>query len=209
MSNYDYQFKTIIVGEPSVGKTCLIQRLVHDTFNPLHTLTIGVELDFMEMFIDGLNIKLQIWDTAGMEKFRSITQAYYRNSALVLIVFDLTNRNSFNEAITTWIQNVRAHSNKFATILLVGNKKDMVAERAVTTSEVYRAAQDLDIPYAEVSCVTGEGVHETFRIASTITLDNFLDLPQTTDFKKYGIKLSPSKEMSIECTKKKKKNDCC
>ena len=186
---YNLQFKTIVVGNAGVGKTCLIRRLTKNDFNGLHTLTIGVELDFKTLQVDGQEIRLQLWDTAGMEKFRTITQAYYRGSILVFIVYDITDAKSFYEATTDWYQNVKKFTHNYASIVLIGNKCDQYRKRAVTKEELKHAGERLGISYAEVSCATGEGVTEVFTQGCVDVLAQKSIMPPNVDFNKYGIKL--------------------
>uniref|UniRef100_A0A8C5W6M1 RAB2A, member RAS onco family n=1 Tax=Microcebus murinus TaxID=30608 RepID=A0A8C5W6M1_MICMU len=107
---YAYLFKYIIIGDTGVGKSCLLLQFTDKRFQPVHDLTIGVEFGARMITIDGKQIKLQIWDTAGQESFRSITRSYYRGAAGALLVYDITRRDTFNH-LTTWLEDARQHSN--------------------------------------------------------------------------------------------------
>lgn len=109
----------LIVG---VGKSCLLLQFTDKRFQPVHDLTIGVEFGARMITIDGKQIKLQIWDTAGQEAFRSITRSYYRGAAGALLVYDITRRDTFNH-LTTWLEDARQHSNSNMVIMLIGNKR--------------------------------------------------------------------------------------
>ncbi|KAF0047431.1 hypothetical protein F2P81_001064 [Scophthalmus maximus] len=104
-----------------VGKSCLLLQFTDKRFQPVHDLTIGVEFGARMITIDGKQIKLQIWDTAGQESFRSITRSYYRGAAGALLVYDITRRDTFNH-LTTWLEDARQHSNSNMVIMLIGNK---------------------------------------------------------------------------------------
>merc|ERR1712214_167019 len=101
--SYSYLFKYIIIGDTGVGKSCLLLQFTDKRFQPVHDLTIGVEFGARMINIEGKQIKLQIWDTAGQESFRSITRSYYRGAAGALLVYDITRRDTFNH-LTTWLE---------------------------------------------------------------------------------------------------------
>ena len=105
-----------------VGKSCLLLQFTDKRFQPVHDLTIGVEFGARIINIEGKQIKLQIWDTAGQEAFRSITRSYYRGAAGALLVYDITRRDTFNH-LTTWLEDARQHSNSNMVIMLIGNKR--------------------------------------------------------------------------------------
>ena len=112
-------FQNIFSG---VGKSCLLLQFTDKRFQPVHDLTIGVEFGARMINIEGKQIKLQIWDTAGQEAFRSITRSYYRGAAGALLVYDITRRDTFNH-LTTWLEDARQHSNSNMVIMLIGNKR--------------------------------------------------------------------------------------
>jgi len=122
--NYDYIFKFIIIGDSGVGKSCIVQRFLENKFSDDQENTIGVEFGTKVMDVKDKQIKLQIWDTAGQEAFQSITRSYYRSSAGALVVFDLTNRASFENCVK-WLEEVSNHGNPEMVITLLGNKCDL------------------------------------------------------------------------------------
>ena len=109
--NFDYLFKYIIIGDAAVGKSNLLLRYAHGQFKPEYQLTIGVEFGAKNITFNNQVYRIQIWDTAGQENFRSITRAYYKNSVCAMVVYDITNRDSF-EHIQNWIQDVKDQSPK-------------------------------------------------------------------------------------------------
>jgi small GTP-binding protein len=111
-----------------VGKSCLLLQFTDKRFQPVHDLTIGVEFGARMINIEGKQIKLQIWDTAGQEAFRSITRSYYRGAAGALLVYDITRRDTFNH-LTTWLEDARQHSNSNMVIMLIGNKRLVMASK--------------------------------------------------------------------------------
>ena len=116
---WDPDLHFIFIG---VGKSCLLLQFTDKRFQPVHDLTIGVEFGARMINIEGKQIKLQIWDTAGQEAFRSITRSYYRGAAGALLVYDITRRDTFNH-LTTWLEDARQHSNSNMVIMLIGNKR--------------------------------------------------------------------------------------
>merc|ERR1712117_640031 len=121
--SYSYLFKYIIIGDTGVGKSCLLLQFTDKRFQPVHDLTIGVEFGARMINIEGKQVKLQIWDTAGQEAFRSITRAYYRGATGALLVYDITRRVSF-EHLAQWLMDARQHAQPSMVIILIGNKCD-------------------------------------------------------------------------------------
>jgi len=158
---YKYLFKYIIVGDTAVGKSCLLLQFTDKRFQPVHDLTIGVEFGSRTIMVDSNQVKLQIWDTAGQEKFRSITRSYYRGAAGALLVYDITRRDTF-EHLTTWLEDCRKYSNEKIVIMLIGNKCDLDSKREVTREEGEKFAKDHGILFLETSAKTADNVEEAF-----------------------------------------------
>uniref|UniRef100_A0A674HL34 RAB2A, member RAS onco family n=1 Tax=Taeniopygia guttata TaxID=59729 RepID=A0A674HL34_TAEGU len=158
---YAYLFKYIIIGDTGVGKSCLLLQFTDKRFQPVHDLTIGVEFGARMITIDGKQIKLQIWDTAGQESFRSITRSYYRGAAGALLVYDITRRDTFNH-LTTWLEDARQHSNSNMVIMLIGNKSDLESRREVKKEEGEAFAREHGLIFMETSAKTASNVEEAF-----------------------------------------------
>lgn len=159
--SYSYLFKYIIIGDTGVGKSCLLLQFTDKRFQPVHDLTIGVEFGARMINIEDQVIKLQIWDTAGQESFRSITRSYYRGAAGALLVYDITRRETFSH-LTSWLKDAREHSNKDLTIMLIGNKLDLATRRAVSYEEGAQFARDNGLIFMETSAKDNENVEEAF-----------------------------------------------
>lgn len=159
--DYKYNFKFIVIGMSGVGKTSLLTRLIDGTFNSETQSTIGVQYLSTVMDIDGNPVKLQIWDTAGQEKFRAIARSYFRHAVGVILVYDITDRKSFDE-LTYWLNDVHSLCDPNAAVTLIGNKLDMAAQRAVTTSEATEFANNHQLVYLETSARGGDNVQEAF-----------------------------------------------
>jgi small GTP-binding protein len=138
---YDLIFKVLLVGDSGVGKTNITTRFVKDQFDVESKATIGVEYASKKLKIDGMHIKAQIWDTAGQERYQSITRAYYRGSKGAFIVFDITKKQSFN-SIENWLAELKKSADHNITVILLGNKSDLDADRQVSTDEALMKAKD-------------------------------------------------------------------
>ncbi|PON64351.1 Small GTP-binding domain containing protein [Parasponia andersonii] len=154
-----------------VGKSCLLLQFTDKRFQPVHDLTIGVEFGARMVTIDGRPIKLQIWDTAGQESFRSITRSYYRGAAGALLVYDITRRETFNH-LANWLEDARQHANPNMTIILIGNKCDLAHRRAVGKEEGEQFAKENGLLFLEASARTAQNVEEAFIKTAAKILQN-------------------------------------
>ncbi|CEI95003.1 Putative Ras-like protein Rab-6A [Rhizopus microsporus] len=123
-SNPLRKFKLVFLGEQSVGKTSLITRFMYDTFDNTYQATIGIDFLSKTMYLEDRTVRLQLWDTAGQERFRSLIPSYIRDSSVAVVVYDITNRASFQNT-SKWIDDVRAERGSEVIIVLVGNKTDL------------------------------------------------------------------------------------
>lgn len=160
MADYHYLFKYIIVGDAGVGKSCLLLQFTDKRFRAEHDMTIGVEFGHRIVDIDDQRIKLQIWDTAGQEAFRSITRAYYRGATGALLVYDISRRVSF-EHLAQWLMDARQHAQPNMVIILIGNKSDL-DRREVTYEEGAWFARQNGLFFLETSAKTGQNVDAAF-----------------------------------------------
>jgi len=159
--SYAYLFKYIIIGDTGVGKSCLLLQFTDKRFQPVHDLTIGVEFGARMVNIDNKQVKLQIWDTAGQESFRSITRSYYRGAAGALLVYDITRRDTFKH-LSVWLEEARQHSQSNMAIMLIGNKNDLEHRRAVSFEEGKAFADANGLIFMETSAKTAFNVEQAF-----------------------------------------------
>jgi len=159
--SYDFLFKFLVIGNANTGKSCLLHQFIENKFKTESSHTIGVEFGSKVVNCGGKSIKLQIWDTAGQERFRSVTRSYYRGAAGALLVYDIASRETYN-SLTNWLSDARTLASPDIVIVLVGNKKDLEADREVTFLEASRFAQENELMFLETSARTGENVEETF-----------------------------------------------
>jgi len=136
-------------------------RFSDDSFTTSFITTIGIDFKIRTIDLDGKRVKLQIWDTAGQERFRTICTAYYRGAMGILLVYDITKQESFNN-ITNWMKNIEQHASDNVNKLLVGNKCDMVDKREVDTAAGEALAKENGIKFFETSAKTNKGVEEAF-----------------------------------------------
>ena len=166
-NKYEFIFKIILIGNSGVGKSSILQRYIQKVFDDNYSCTIGVDFFMKSLNIGEKSIKLQLWDTAGTEKFRSITTGYYRGANAAFVVFDLTSKKSFN-ALNEWIQNYYKYSNPDSekNVVLIGNKSDLIEEREITEEEINNFVKDNNIKYFETSAKDGKNVDECFYYIS-------------------------------------------
>ena len=160
------KYKLVFIGDQSVGKTSIISRFQFDTFDDHYQTTIGIDFVSKTVPVDDGTVRLQLWDTAGQERFRSLIPSYIRDSHVAVVVFDITNRESF-ESTSKWIADVRAQRGNDAIIVLVGNKTDLAAQRAVTTAELEAQAAEQEIMFIETSAKEGFNIKLLFRRLAT------------------------------------------
>lgn len=161
------KYKLVFIGDQSVGKTSIISRFQYNTFDDHYQTTIGIDFVSKTVPVDDGTVRLQLWDTAGQERFRSLIPSYIRDSHVAVVVFDITNRESF-EATTKWIADVRAQRGTDVIIVLVGNKMDLAASRKVSTAELEARANEHDIMFIETSAKDGFNIKLLFRRLATV-----------------------------------------
>ena len=157
-----HTFKVLILGDPSVGKSCFLIRYTEDTFQDVYLSTIGMDCKYKNVDLEnGESIRLQLWDTAGQDRFRSITRNLYKGAAGIILIYDVTNRKTF-ESIKNWVESIRAEVSNKVVIVLVGNKIDKKEQIDVKTEEGDNLAEEFNLPFFECSALTGENINEAF-----------------------------------------------
>jgi len=159
---YDYVFKVVLIGDSGVGKSNLLSRFTRGEFNLASKTTIGVEFATKCISVRSKTIKAQIWDTAGQERYRAITAAYYRGAVGALLVYDITDVNSFNN-VKHWLKELRDHTKANIVVMLVGNKTDLEKSRAVEQDEAIAFSKKYDMEYVETAALNATGVDTAFH----------------------------------------------
>uniref|UniRef100_A0A8C6SFH4 RAB1A, member RAS oncogene family a n=1 Tax=Neogobius melanostomus TaxID=47308 RepID=A0A8C6SFH4_9GOBI len=157
----DYLFKLLLIGDSGVGKSCLLLRFADDTYTESYISTIGVDFKIRTIELDGKTIKLQIWDTAGQERFRTITSSYYRGAHGIIVVYDVTDQESFNN-VKQWLQEIDRYASENVNKLLVGNKCDLTTKKVVDYTTAKEFADNLGIPFLETSAKSASNVEQAF-----------------------------------------------
>ena len=210
-SNYQYIFKLILIGNSGVGKSCILQRYIKHTFEESYKCTIGVDFLMKSIVINGQTVKLQLWDTAGQEKYKSMASSYYRGANVALIVFDITNHESF-DALPLWIENFYKNGPEQKNIILIGNKNDLTDLRQVTQKEAEAFSETNNMMYFETSAKEGDNIEYIFNYAAEKLLEFYGGNNEATLKKQMApnndIQSSNFKEIRIEESSNKKKN-CC
>ncbi|PWN43397.1 Rab2/RabB-family small GTPase [Ceraceosorus guamensis] len=181
-TSWDYLTKFILVGDSSVGKSSILIRLTEQRWLAATDPTVGVEFGSHTFEISGELVRANVWDTAGSEAFRSITQSYYRGAAGALVVYNVTHRDSFLHA-AEWLRDVRSLAEDSVTIILVGNMVDLAEEqgRQVTTEEGEDLAKREGLLFVETSAKTGKNVEEAFKMAATEIHRKFIEARDRAD----------------------------
>ncbi|GAB1604583.1 ras-related protein Rab-35-like [Argonauta hians] len=169
-NEYDHLFKLLIIGDSSVGKSCLLLRFAENTFSPSYITTIGVDFKIRTVECNGEKVKLQIWDTAGQERFRTITSTYYRGTHGVIIVYDVTSGESFAN-VKRWLHEIDQNCDLVSRIL-VGNKCDDEEKRVVLTEDAQRFANQMGILLFEASAKEDINVEQLFLGITKLVLVN-------------------------------------
>jgi small GTP-binding protein len=198
-NKYDYLFKLIIIGDTNTGKSCLLQRFADDSYNNEFISTIGVDFKVKTITINDKMIKTQIWDTAGQDRFRSITNSYYRGAHGIIISYDITNKQSFVN-IERWMRNVKDFVSDNAVKILIGTKSDLEEKRKVSKKELEDLANELDMKYIETSAKDNKNVDELFIIICKEILNNMTEKLENLRERKIFIETHLLKQ---------KKNNCC
>ena len=207
-SDYQYIVKLILIGNSGVGKSSILNRYMNKTFEDSYKCTIGVDFLMKSIEINGKTVKLQLWDTAGQEKYKSMVASYYRGANVAFVVFDLTNHESF-DSLPLWIENYYRNGPEQKNIILIGNKKDMIDDRKVTQEEAELFSQTNNMMYFETSAKEGDNIEYVFTYAAEKLLEFYSNtedvnlkrqINTTNELQSYNFK-----EIRIEEHKKR----CC
>lgn len=197
-------FKFLLVGDSGTGKSCMLLRFVDDTFSASFATTIGIDFKIKTVKLSsGQTAKLQIWDTAGQERFRTITSAYYRSTRAVLVVYDITNKQTFDH-VPEWMEEVRTRTDKNPLKVLVGTKCDLATQRTVGSAEGKALAQTHGYDFVETSSKTdSKGINAMFMGLAEKLMKQ--DQQQEAEEQKAVVQLA--EQQQDEPTEKKK--GCC
>ena len=161
-NGYDMIFKIVLIGDTSVGKTNILTKYLSDEFDPESKATVGVEFGTKNFKLENNIVKVQIWDTAGQERYRSITNAYYKGAKGSLLIYDITNKKSF-ENLEKWISDIKTNGDDNIPIILVGNKSDLENKRVISIEEGKNKAKLYKFAFMETSALNGNNIEKAFN----------------------------------------------
>ena len=171
--NYDAKCQLLIIGDSTVGKTSILSRFSNGTFNPNYLATVGLDNFTKDETIDDKNVRIKIWDTAGQERYKALTKGFFRNAQGIMIAYDVTNPESF-ENLKNWIQSIKENmGNDFLEripIIIIGNKIDS-DEREIKTEDAESFCKQQQYPYFETSAKTGENIDSAIRFLVKKVID--------------------------------------
>jgi len=200
---YDLLFKLILIGDSSVGKSNILSKYLKNEFDENSRATVGVEFGTKNILINGKKIKIQIWDTAGEERYRSITSAYYKGAKGAFIVYDITRKTTFDN-IDKWISDLKLNGDKNICIIILGNKSDLIEQRQVQEKDGMKKAEMFKTAFLETSALNGDNIAKAFdELIEQIYQNNksFFENDNKKEIDK-GVNLNDNKN-------NKEKSKCC
>ena len=205
--SYDKTIQLLVIGDSSVGKTSLITRYTNGTFKEEYLATVGLDYYSKVEAINNQTINIKLWDTVGQERYKALTQNFFRSAEGVLLTFDVTNTDSFNN-LKDWIGSIKTNmegKNIFLPLIIVGNKIDMEDSREINKEDADKFASDNNYKYFETSAKTGEGVDDAVRDLVNQVMNQG---DQLDDQKIEARKSVQLKDANVESAEVKKKG-CC
>ena len=203
-NDYDYLIKCLVVGDSGTGKSSLMMRFTDDVFNTTYISTIGVDFKIKTMDFRDKTVKFQIWDTAGQDRFRTITASYYRGSNAVILCYDITDKNTFQN-INKWLEEVKNFSVGTPLLILCGTKTDLEEKRVVSYEEAEEYAKINNMRFFESSSKNNSNVKEIFeliaenKITTVCTLTDTFDKSDMRSRKKINLQPSGKNENNSSC----------
>ena len=170
-SDFDYTIKILVVGDSTVGKTNFIRMFIENKFNQNYMTTSGIDLKTSNIEIKNKKIRVQLWDTAGQEKYRAITTNLFLKVQGVLIVYDITNEETFNN-LKSWVKSIKDECGKQMQMLIVGNKNDLEEQRVIDKNIATEYAKEEKLEYIETSSKTGDNIQKAITLLCEKILDN-------------------------------------
>lgn len=201
-ANNEHLLKILLIGNSGVGKSCLLMRYVENNFTTNFFNTIGVDFKMKTIPINDREVKLQIWDTAGQERFRTITCNYYRGAHGVVVVYDITDRESF-DSVKNWMVEIEKYAQENVNKLLIGNKCDQTAKRQVSHEEGADLARQLKIDFQETSAKEVTNVDTVFKTMAENILNRITHVPDDEGFNTLSNKTNTRRNDNI------KNGGCC
>ena len=192
-------YKILLLGDSMVGKTCFLLKYTDKSFQEIHMSTIGLDYRLKTLTLKNRKtIKLQIWDTAGQDRFRSITKNYYKKANGIILIYDVTNKKSYKN-ISVWINQIKEEADPNVVIYLAGNKIDMEEERKIKTEEGEKLAEEYNFPFRETSAKEDININETFEDIAERIDEVFSKLTTNAEIKMTKNRMSNGKKKNKGC----------
>ena len=201
---YEKLFKILLLGDSSVGKSSLFLSFMDKSWNETFVPTIGVDFKIKTINVNNMNIKYQVWDTAGQERFRTIISSYYKGAHGILLVYDITLKESF-ESLNDWLNEIKKNTSKNIVKVLIGNKIDLNDKRVISFDEAKEFADNNSMKYIETSAKTSTNVDQAFGLIGVELMKSFKG-NEEKNINKKNVVLSNSEAVTDN---KQIKKGCC
>ena len=205
MEEYDMMVKVIIIGDSGVGKTNIMSKFLKNKFMEESKATVGVEFGSKLFDLNGHKIKAQIWDTAGQEKYKSITGAYFKGSKGALVVYDITQKSTY-ESLEKWVNDLKSAGDPKITIILIGNKSDLEENRQVSKEQGEEKAKSFGCAFLETSALSGDNIDKAFNLMVKEIFEKFSNDSAEDSELESGFK---GEDLKLDKVVDKKKKKCC
>ena len=205
MSNNGDSVKVTLLGNSGVGKTCIIYRFTNNDYKEGTMTTRGADYSQKSVTIKNQTINLDLWDTAGQENYRSLGRHFYKDSLIVILVYDITNRESFEDLKTIWYNDLKRYGEKYSVLAVVGNKSDLFETEAVTEEEGEKFAKEKNAEFMLVSAKTGDNITNLFNVL----VNKYLDPSFQEQIEPIIQKNEDNIKIKKQPEKGKKKGGCC
>ena len=202
------QYKVVLIGETGVGKTCIINRFIHNNFDPGTISSLSGQFVTKEMkFSKGQTVPLQIWDTAGQEKYRSMAKIFYRDAKAIIMVYDITNENSYNQLKEYWLGQIKEHGSKDVLIAIAANKSDLIEQIKVKNEEGEKFAEEIGAKFILTSAQNANGIQNLFESIARKILDPSFAFSVSEQKKKEDYEKEKEKAEKVDKEKAEKEKE--